>query len=358
MKPDPGHSESWRPSASIEYLKAKASILADIRAFFAARDILEVDTPVLSRSATTDPGIESFVTQYTGPGSKGASVLYMHTSPEFSMKRLLAAGSGSIYQICKVFRNEENGRLHNPEFTLLEWYRTDFDHHLMMDELEVLVSGLFQPILQLDSTERLSYAEAFQLYAGFDPHQVDLKTLKSCAARHGIPVPTSMQADSEGSHKGNGKDSNKSENENSDKDAWLDLILTQIVEPHLGNNRLTFIYDYPASQASLAKIRQTNEPGVPVVAERFELYFQGIELANGFHELQDHQEQRLRFQSDLQKRVSAGKPAILYDDHLLDALKHGLPACSGVAVGLDRLLMLAFGEKLLYKVITFSFERA
>ena len=244
-KPDSDHSKSWRPSASLDNLKVRASLLTAIRSFFSERDVLEVETPSLSRAAATDPAIESFVTQYQGPGSDKGHSLYLHTSPEFPMKRLLAAGAGSIYQICKVFRNEEYGRLHNPEFTLLEWYRTGYDHHKMMDELEVLVSGLLEPYIQLGSSERLTYAEAFQKYAGINPHQADLKALRGCAEEHAVSIPVSMLKDSD----------------TSSKDVWLDLLLTQIIEPRLGRDRLTFLYDYPASQASLAKIRPDNGYG-------------------------------------------------------------------------------------------------
>ncbi len=313
-----------------------------IRSFFSERDVLEVETPSLSRAAATDPAIESFVTQYQGPGSDKGHSLYLHTSPEFPMKRLLAAGAGSIYQICKVFRNEEYGRLHNPEFTLLEWYRTGYDHHKMMDELEVLVSGLLESYIQLGSSERLTYAEAFQEYAGINPHQADLKALRACAEEHAVSIPVSMLEDSD----------------TSSKDVWLDLLLTQIVEPGLGRDRLTFLYDYPASQASLAKIRPDNGHGGDEVAERFELYFQGVELANGFHELQDHQDQRKRLQADIEKRASEGKQAFPQDEHFLEALEYGLPHCSGVAVGLDRLLMLAVGCSSLQEVIVFPFDRA
>lgn len=340
MKSDSDHSESWRPSASIEYLKTRARLLQEIRAFFSERKVLEVDTPALSQAAVTDPNIESFVTQYLA-GSTGGRRLFLHTSPEFPMKRLLAAGSGSIYQICKVFRNEESGRLHNPEFTLLEWYRTGYDHHKMMDEVDELVSGLLCPYLRLGSSERLSYAEAFQMYAGINPHKADIKTLKECAEQHAVSIPASMQENSDVSS----------------KDVWLDLLLTQIIEPRLGREKFTFLYDYPASQASLAKIRRVNGEMDCEVAERFELYLHGIELANGFHELQDHNEQRGRFQEEVGRRVAAGKVAPPMDEPFLKSLKVGLPACSGVALGLDRLLMLAVGEELLYKVITFPYKR-
>ena len=311
-----------------------------MRAFFSERKVLEVDTPVLSQAAITDPNIESFVTHCSVSSEKN-NRLFLHTSPEFPMKRLLAAGSGSIYQICKVFRNEESGRFHNPEFTLLEWYRVGYDQHQMMDEVEELVSGLLSPYLKLGESERLSYAEIFQMYADINPHKADIKTLKECAEQYAVSIPVSMQENGD----------------NSSKDVWLDLLLTQLIEPRLGKGKLTFLYDYPASQASLAKIRRVNGETGCDVAERFELYLYGVELANGFHELQDHEEQRDRFQEEQKMRISAGQTISPIDENLLKSLKFGLPASSGVALGLDRLLMLAVGEEMLYKVITFSQKR-
>lgn len=320
-------ADAWRPGADLPMLRLRARTLDRVRAFFAGRGVLEVETPALSAAATTDPHIESFATAYRGPG-RAPAPLYLHTSPEFPMKRLLAAGSGPIYQICKVFRQGECGRLHNPEFTLLEWYRPGFDHRRLMDEVEALVL----PILGRPAAERLSYAEAFARHLDLDPHRADAATLAACAARHGIAV----------------------DGLGADRDGWLALLLTHLVEPHLGRGRPTFLYDYPASQAALARVRA----GEPPLAERFELYVDGVELANGFHELADAAEQRRRFAADREARRAAGLPLVPMDEHLLAALAHGLPDCAGVALGFDRLLMLAAGVEEIGRVVAFPIDRA
>lgn len=322
------HSD-WRPAAALETLRLRARLLEQVRGFFAARGVLEVETPCLSAAATTDPAIESFTTAYTGPGAAAGAPRYLHTSPEFAMKRLLAAGSGPIYQLARVFRQGEAGRRHNPEFTLLEWYRPGMDHHGLMTEVAALVQALLGEM----AVERLSYAEAFGRYAGVEPHGASLESLQECAAGHGI-VPVAGLGD--------------------ERDAWLDLLLSHVVEPQLGQAGLTFIYDYPASQAALARVR----PGPPPVAERFELYCGGMELANGFHELSDGAEQRRRFEADSRRRAVLGQPTPPMDEHLLAALEHGLPACAGVAVGFDRLVMLAAGAGHIEQVLAFPFARA
>ncbi|MDO8705555.1 MAG: EF-P lysine aminoacylase EpmA, partial [Sulfuricaulis sp.] len=257
-------SGDWRPTAALEVLKLRARLLERTRAFFSERGVLEVETPVLSTAAVTDPMLASLATRYTGPRFPRGQVFYLHTSPEFPMKRLLAAGSGSIYQIGKVFRDGEAGRLHNPEFTMLEWYRLDFDHHRLMNETEELVAQLLSPHLKLDSTERLSYREVFQRDIKLDPHTASVEDFVATAEAHRISVSQDLLAQN-------------------DLSAWRDLLLTHLIEPKLGRGRLTFIYDYPAAQASLARI----QPGDPPLAARFELYLDGIELANGFHELAD-----------------------------------------------------------------------
>jgi lysyl-tRNA synthetase class 2 len=327
-------AEGWRPSASLEILKLRARMLEGIRAFFSARGVLEVETPILSHAATTDPNLASFVTRYTGPGHPRGGVLYLHTSPEFPMKRLLAAGCGSIYQLCKVFRDGESGRHHNPEFTMLEWYRTGFDHHALMNEVAELVTTLLTGRLTLGPAEKLTYAEAFERDCGLDPHRAPVTELAACAARCGIAPPDSLADD--------------------DLGGWRDLLLTHRVEPHLGRAHLTFLYDYPASQAALARVR----PGDPPLASRFELYLEGIELANGFHELGNAEEQQTRFQHDLARRNALGLPAVPADEHLLAALRHGLPDCAGVALGFDRLVMLATGASSIQDVLAFPIERA
>jgi lysyl-tRNA synthetase class 2 len=331
----------WRPSASLEVLRLRARLLERIRAFFARRGILEVETPVLSRSAATDPALASFLTRYRGPGHPQGVTLYLHTSPEFAMKRLLAAGSGSIYQICRVFRDGECGRLHQPEFTMIEWYRVGFDHHALMDEVAELIGEVLaaaQPpasLLAAEAAEKMSYREAFLRHAGIDPFEANTEAFLAAGRAHGLaPPPATLAAD--------------------ELDGWRDWLLTHLVEPKLGRGRLTFLYDYPASQAALARIR----PGDPPLAERFECYLEGVELANGFHELTEAVEQRARFERDLARRRQQGLPAVPVDEELLAALEAGLPEASGVALGFDRLVMLAAGAGSLAEVMAFAFDRA
>jgi len=319
---------AWQPTASLDLLHARARMLAGIRAFFASRDVLEVETPYLSAAATSDVALHSLATRWHGAGD--ARELYLHTSPEYPMKRLLAAGSGSIYQLCRVFRDDERGRWHHPEFTMLEWYRVGFDHHALIDEVEAFVTGLL-PDAMLAPAERLTYRDAFVRHAGIDPFAAGDAALRDCGRRlaPGLDTPAA------------------------ERDFWLDVILTHAVEPHLGGGRLTFIYDYPASQAALARIRDDAVP----VAERFELYWQGVELANGFHELIDAAEQRARFEADRAQRSSQGIEAPPLDERLLSALEAGLPPCAGVALGVDRLMMLAHGAERIDQVLAFTVER-
>jgi lysyl-tRNA synthetase class 2 len=326
--------DDWQPAASLEVLRLRAQLLAVIRAFFAARGVLEVDTPALSVAAATDPNLASFATVYHGPGAGHGRTFYLHTSPEFPMKRLLAACSGCIYQITKVFRNGEAGRWHNPEFTLLEWYRPGFDQDQLMAEVAELVTLVLQDRIDLEPPERLSYAAAFQRYLALAPHTATVAELAACAAARGVPAPPGMPAE--------------------DPHPWLDLLLSHCLEPQLGQGRLTFIYDYPAAQAALGVIRAGNPP----VAERFELYLHGIELANGFHELNDAVEQGRRFADDNRLRAARGLSVMPPDRRLLAALEAGLPDCAGVALGLDRLVMIAAGKSSLQEVLAFPLEQA
>lgn len=321
----------WGPSATLETLKLRAQILARIRGFFSEHEVLEVETPALSSAAAIDPNLNSFATRYAGPEARA---LYLHTSPEFFMKRLLAAGSGSIYQICKVFRDGENGRRHNPEFTLLEWYRVGFDHHRLMEEVAELLGHTLAGRLALDPEEKISYRAAFDRYCAIDPHTASGTELAACARGHGIQLSTALAPD--------------------DIDAWRDLLLTHIIEPQLGRGRLSFVYDYPASQAALARVR----PGQTPLAERFEVYLNGMELANGFHELADSAEQQRRFERDLTARRAARLPVVPADARFLAALSHGLPDCAGVALGIDRLVMLAAGVDAISQAVSFSIDRA
>lgn len=323
----------WQPTASFTNLKLRAKIMTQLRAFFAARNILEVETPLLSHATVTDLHLQSFKTHYQQPGVTPDETLYLQTSPEFAMKRLLAAGSGPIYQICKAFRNNgELGRFHNPEFTMLEWYRPDFDHHDLMNEVDELLNT----VLNSESAERASYGELFARYLNLNPHTATLEELKKCTQEI-IPENAGIQENCD------------------DRNDYLHLLMSHIIEPRLGqNNKPTFVYDFPTTQAALAKIR----PGNPPVAERFEVYIQGVELANGFHELTNADEQRRRFINDLQQRQQLNYPAVPIDENLLAALQQGLPSCAGIAVGIDRLIMLAAQAECLADVISFSLERA
>ncbi len=325
--------DSWRPAASLDNIRLRALLLARIRHFFAERDILEVDTPALSRAATTDPSLASFKTRFHGPGPASADTFYMHTSPEYPMKRLLAAGVGSMYQICKVFRDGESGKRHNPEFTLLEWYRTGFDHFDLMDEVEKLLTGILSGIAPVKSVCHWSYRELFLEFAGIDVTSVTADELGSL-------LQSTYNIDAVGMSAAG-------------LDAWLDLAMTHIIEPRLGPG-LVFVRDYPASQAALSRLR----PGNPPVAARFEAYLDGVELANGFHELADSGEQRRRFELESRQRELAGADPVRIDENFLAALEAGLPNCAGVALGLDRLLMLAAGAECLRDVIAFPIDSA
>lgn len=322
----------WKPSASQTTLRLRADILSRIRQFFAERKILEVETPLLSHATVTDKHIHSFHTDYCFETPHRKQTLYLQTSPEFGMKRLLAAGSGDIYQLCKAFRNQgETGRLHNPEFTLLEWYRLGFNHHDLMDEIEILL----KTILNYSSAKRFSYANLFQHYLQIDPHRASIATLKQAINYYKIDIEnvSSMELD---------------------KDDCLNILMTHIIEPQLPDHPL-FIYDFPLSQAALARVRLGNPP----LAERFEVYVQGIELANGFHELCDAKEQRQRFINDLSQRNKAAYyPPPPIDERLLAALEQGLPPCAGVALGVDRLIMLAAKKTSIKEVLAFPLECA
>jgi elongation factor P--(R)-beta-lysine ligase len=320
---------NWQPTTSLSMRRCRAKLFADIREFFAERQILEVETPLLSHATVTDPYLHSFKTEYCLDNTEQSQTLYLQTSPEFAMKRLLAAGSGPIYQISKAFRNHgESGRYHNPEFSLLEWYQPDYDHHQLMDEIETLLKKL----LACESAQRFSYAEIFQRYLNMDPHQLSIQELNQTTLSLGI----------------------NTENLGLNKIAdYLNLLMSHVIEPQLPK-QLIFIYDYPVTLAALAKIRSDITP----VAERFEVYLNGIELANGFHELSDAKEQYLRFRNDLNLRARFGYSQVPIDKYLLAALTHGLPDCAGVALGIDRLLMLMTKADKLSDVISFPIDRS
>ncbi len=321
----------WEPTAALETLRQRAEMLTRLRRYFAEQGVLEVETSLLSSAGIPDPHIPSFT---TAPGANGEAGRYLNTSPEFAMKRLLAAGSGAIFQVCKAFRRGEQGKYHNPEFTLLEWYRPGFDHARLMEEVDTLVRQLAEGLRSLGSTEQISYQACFEQYLHIDPLTADVSALKSCAQAQGLGTVMGVADD--------------------DRDGWLDLLLSHCIQPRLGKDRLTFIYDYPASQAALARVR----PDEPPVAERFELFIDSIELANGFHELQDVREQRVRFEADLAHRQTENLEPVILDERLLSALEAGLPACAGVALGLDRLLLVLTRRSLLEETLAFSYERS
>ena len=323
-------NQSWLPNASFEDLRLRASVYATIREFFKQRDVWEVDTPSLSMATTTDPNIRSFETQFLGSGEVQQQRMYLITSPEFHMKRLLSAGSGSIYQICHVFRQSELGSQHNPEFTQLEWYRVGMRYHELMKEVADLVSLLLGS--EKPDPEYLTYQEAFLRYAQIDPLEISLEELRQHAQQAGLSLPTS---------------------ESEDRDLYLDYLMSTQVQPRLGKGRLTFVYEYPASQCALARIASDNSQ----VAERFELFIEGIELANGFHELADADQQIHRFHTELDRRAQLGIESTAIDQHLIAALDAGLPDCSGVALGIDRLQFMS-SKKSLHDILAFPFNRA
>ena len=320
-------ASDWCPSAAPSALAARSRLLSRVRGFFAKRGVLEVETPILSRHSVTDPALASL--RLDGEGAVGAR--FLQTSPEFPMKRLLAAGSGPIYQVCKVFRAGERGRRHHPEFTLLEWYRPGFTLLALMDEVAELVRrALDRPEL---SVERSGYRQLFQSRLDIDPWSTSPAALRDAALRIGLQGAESLELDTDG---------------------WLDLLLSHVLEPDLGRDGMTLIHDYPPSQAALARVRPHPFPA----AERFELYLQGMELANGFHELTDTVEQRRRFEQDLARRRAQGLPKVPMDTALLAALAAGMPDSCGVALGLDRLLMVAIGASTIDQVLAFPVERA
>ncbi|MEO0481874.1 MAG: EF-P lysine aminoacylase EpmA [Planctomycetota bacterium] len=302
----------------IEVLRRRAELLASTREFFAARDVLEVDTPLLGEGVVVEEHIDPIPCQVQVEGSNATR--YLLTSPEGPMKRLLAAGSGPIYQFAHAFRDGEVGRRHAPEFTMLEWYRPGFDHHQLMDEVEAFVRTLI-PEVGDNVFERKTYREVFLESASIDPFATSIEEIRRTCERLAIAVPADF--------------------ENGSLDDALDLLLVCHIEPQLGAEVPLFVHDYPESQAALAQIHE--DAAGRRVAERFELYIQGIELANGYHELLDASEQRRRFEAANQARVENDRPALPLDADLLEALEIGMPACAGVALGFDRLVMLATG---------------
>ncbi|WP_228778883.1 EF-P lysine aminoacylase EpmA [Methylobacter sp. BlB1] len=322
----------WRPTCSVEHLRLRAQVLADIRKFFAERSVLEVETPLLSQGIGTDPQLAFFTTEYSLVPQK--QTLFLQTSPEFAMKRLLAAGSGSIYQIAKAFRNGESGRFHNPEFTMLEWYHVGFKLAELMDECADLIARLFDHRKPLMETERFTYQAIFQRYTGLDPLEFSYPQYCAYALDNQLPEAVSICGN--------------------DHAIWLDFIFSHKVQPYLGRNALCMVYGFPVCQSSLARISEHD----PLITDRVELFIDGVELGNGYFELTDAKEQSERFDKELDIRRQRNLPASVKDERLIAALQAGLPECSGMAIGLDRLLMLLSDSASIEDVLGFPVNRA
>lgn len=328
-KPAP-HAD-FLPTAPWENLRLRAQLLKQVRQFFDDRGFLEVETPILSADTVVDRHLDPFSVVLDGPnGRPGPRRFWLQTSPEFGMKRLLVAGAEAIYQVTRAFRQHEQGPLHNPEFTMVEWYRAGDG---MPDGMRLL-GDLCDGLLGRGAAEAISYGEAFSRHVGLDPHSATASALAAKTHELRIPAPTSLAED--------------------DRDGWLDLLLSEKVQPELGRGRPEIVYDFPASQAALARVRR----GPPAVAERFELYVSGIELANGYCELIDPAVLRDRNARTNALRESDGKVRLPEESRLLAAMEAGMPSSTGVALGFDRVVMLAAGARDLREVLAFPFDRA
>lgn len=323
----------WKPSATHAALRLRARLNAAIRDFFAARGVLEVETPVMSQAGNTEPNIASFALEFSGRTDGGPRTRWLRTSPEHPLKRLLCAGIGDCYELGRVFRDGEAGRRHNPEFTMLEWYRLGMDHGQLASETAELVRMALALVGRDASVEPVTYRELYLRELGLDPMLASDDELRAALGEIAI--------DPEGLT----------------RDDWLDLLMTHRIQPSLSPDTITVMRDYPASQCALARIR-ASEDGEPPVAERFELYLGPLELANGYHELDDADEQRARFERDHRVRQARDLSLPAIDERLLDALAHGLPHCAGVALGVDRLLMAMLGTGAIADVLAFDFTRA
>ena len=331
-------SSDWKPTADVDALQLRAALYVLIRTFFSARKVLEVETPILSAAGNTDPNIASFSLE--PGGGLGQERRWLRTSPEFALKRLLAAGVSDCYELGRVFRLGEAGRNHNPEFAMLEWYRVGWDHRRLMQEVAELVPAALALVGRELHVRESSYRDLYRDLLGLEAFTADDATL--CAALGDVAIdPCGLT-----------------------RDDWLDLLMTHRIQPQLRANELLLVYDYPASQCALARIRHESardgrmDADAFPVAERFEAYLGPLELANGYHELTDAAEQRARFQRDLQVRSQRGDPLPAIDERLLVALEHGLPQCAGVALGVDRLLTVMSGAQGIARVIAFPFDHA
>jgi lysyl-tRNA synthetase class 2 len=317
--------DRWRAALAL-----RAKLYALIRQFFAQRDVLEVETPILSSSANTDPNIQSFTTHFSGRLNAGSRTRFLRTSSEFAQKRLLASDVGDCYELGRVFRDGESGRRHNPEFTMLEWYRVGRDHRWLIDETAELIQAALRLVGRAANVRRCTYRGLFVDAVGVDPFSASDAELRAALG--------DVVLDAQGLS----------------RDDWLDLLLTHLIQPSFPSDAITVVFDYPATQCALAKIRRDDPP----VAERFEIYLGPHELANGYHELTDAAEQRARFARENERRRERDLPSVPVDENLLRALERGLPACSGVALGIERLLMAMTGTDTIADVLAFPFEEA
>lgn len=323
---------AWEPTAGIEALRLRARLNATARAFFAERGVMEVETPVLSRGGNTEPNIAPFSLEFSGRTDGAPRKRWLRTSPEYALKRLLAAGSGDCYELGRVFRDGEAGGRHNPEFTMLEWYRLGWDHRRLAEETAELVRAALALVGRDARLEHVAYRDLYRERLGLDPFLAPEEALHAALG--------DVVVDPEGLV----------------RDDWLDLLMTHRLQPGFDPAVMLAVHDWPATQCALARLRHDDD-GI-AVAERFELYLGPMELANGYHELLDVAEQRARFERDLdvRGRRRASRPPL--DEAFLAALAQGLPACAGVAVGVDRLLMAMLGTERIADVLAFDFGRA
>jgi len=322
----------WRPTAGVEALRLRAGLYAAVRRFFAERGVLEVETPVMSMAGNTEPNIASFTVEFTGRTDGAPRTRWLRTSPEYPLKRLLAAGVGDCYELGRVFRDGEAGVRHNPEFTMLEWYRVGWDHQQLVDETAGLVRLALSLVARDASLERIAYRDLYRGRIGLDPLLATDAELRNALGN--------IAVDADGLT----------------RDDWLDLLMTHRLQPAFDQDVLLSVHDWPATQAALARLRDTGEGFA--VAERFELYLGPVELANGYHELRDADEQRARFERDRRIRSARGQATSPVDERFLAALGHGMPQCAGVALGVDRLLMAMLGSDRIADVLTFDFAHA
>jgi elongation factor P--(R)-beta-lysine ligase len=322
----PSTASDWAPTAPLATLRVRAQLLQRVRAHFAATGTLEVETPVMVEAGVTDVHLEALEVRR----ADGSRAGFLHTSPEYAMKRLLAAGAPDLYQVCRVFREGERGRRHNPEFTMVEWYRLGIDHHALMDDVERLLRALIETSRPVGATRRVTYSDAFREALAIDPLEISTRELHAALAARGLDVPESVTGE---------------------RDSLLDLAMATHVAARFPRDAITFVHDFPASQAALAQVRGP-------VASRFEAFWGELELANGFHELGDAREQSRRFELDRSQRARRGQPDREPDRRFIAALAAGLPPCAGVALGFDRVVMVATGASSIDEVIAFPAERA